>query len=258
MSDTHRQVGLERLGRGRYRVTNARGGEMVIGDGSSDDFTPVELLLAAVAFLFLVFAAPASQFQNDFLKDHRGFTASGITLYTILTTTPAGVGIFLAGRLADTRGRRGVATVGLLGGTTFLVLSYHASGVAMWGAHLVGVVVGSLTVAMGVYGPELFSTRHRARANGLIVTLGVAGSASGLLLVGVLADRLGSYGHAFSIAAIGPLLREKGQIFVGIDVIGDYLTEINVTSPTGIQELERFDGTNIAAKIWEAIERKRA
>ncbi len=55
-------------------------------------------------------------------------------------------------------------------------------------------------------------------------------------------------------AAIGPLLREKGQIFVGIDVIGDYLTEINVTSPTGIQELERFDGINAAEKIWEAIE----
>lgn len=57
---------------------------------------------------------------------------------------------------------------------------------------------------------------------------------------------------------IGPLLREKGQIFVGIDVIGDYLTEINVTSPTGIQELERFDGTNTAARLWEAIEAKRA
>ncbi|MEP3332528.1 glutathione synthase [Sedimentitalea sp.] len=56
--------------------------------------------------------------------------------------------------------------------------------------------------------------------------------------------------------AIGPLLREKGQIFVGIDVIGDYLTEINVTSPTGIQELERFDGVNIAEKIWQAIEAK--
>ncbi|MEY8838839.1 glutathione synthase [Cribrihabitans sp. XS_ASV171] len=55
-------------------------------------------------------------------------------------------------------------------------------------------------------------------------------------------------------AAIGPLLREKGQIFVGIDVIGDYLTEINVTSPTGIQELERFDGVNVAGRIWEAIE----
>ncbi|SDC49865.1 glutathione synthase [Ruegeria marina] len=57
-------------------------------------------------------------------------------------------------------------------------------------------------------------------------------------------------------ATIGPLLREKGQVFVGIDVIGDYLTEINVTSPTGIQELERFDGVNIAARIWEAIEAK--
>ena len=58
-------------------------------------------------------------------------------------------------------------------------------------------------------------------------------------------------------AAIGPLLREKGQIFVGIDVIGDWLTEINVTSPTGIQELERFDGVNIAEKIWQAIEARR-
>ncbi|MEX0318817.1 MAG: glutathione synthase [Ruegeria sp.] len=57
-------------------------------------------------------------------------------------------------------------------------------------------------------------------------------------------------------AAIGPLLKEKGQVFVGIDVIGDYLTEINVTSPTGIQELERFNGVNVAEKIWQAIEAK--
>jgi len=59
-------------------------------------------------------------------------------------------------------------------------------------------------------------------------------------------------------AAIGPVLREKGQVFVGIDVIGDYLTEINVTSPTGIQELERFDGTNAAERIWQVIEAKRS
>ena len=58
-------------------------------------------------------------------------------------------------------------------------------------------------------------------------------------------------------AAIGPLLREKGQVFVGIDVIGDWLTEINVTSPTGIQELERFDGVNVAGRIWDAIEARR-
>lgn len=58
-------------------------------------------------------------------------------------------------------------------------------------------------------------------------------------------------------AAIGPTLRERGLIFVGIDVIGGNLTEINVTSPTGIQELERFDGLNVAARLWEAIERRR-
>jgi glutathione synthase len=59
-------------------------------------------------------------------------------------------------------------------------------------------------------------------------------------------------------ARIGPLLREKGQIFVGIDVIGQWLTEINVTSPTGLQELEAFDNVNVTSKIWEAIEAKRA
>jgi glutathione synthase len=59
-------------------------------------------------------------------------------------------------------------------------------------------------------------------------------------------------------ARIGGVLKEKGQVFVGIDVIGDYLTEINVTSPTGIQELERFNGENIAGKIWDVIEAKRA
>ena len=59
-------------------------------------------------------------------------------------------------------------------------------------------------------------------------------------------------------ARIGPALRERGLIFVGIDVIGDYLTEINVTSPTGIQEINRLDGIRIEATIWDAIERRYA
>ena len=58
--------------------------------------------------------------------------------------------------------------------------------------------------------------------------------------------------------AIGPTLRERGLIFVGIDVIGNYLTEINVTSPTGIQEIDRFDDICIEAQIWDAIELRRA
>jgi glutathione synthase len=53
---------------------------------------------------------------------------------------------------------------------------------------------------------------------------------------------------------IGPELKARGLIFAGIDVIGDYLTEINVTSPTGIQEMKRFGGADGAALIWDAIE----
>ncbi len=59
-------------------------------------------------------------------------------------------------------------------------------------------------------------------------------------------------------AAIGPTLKERGFIFVGIDVIGRYLTEINVTSPTGIQEIDRFDGVSLEADIWDAIEARRS
>ena len=59
-------------------------------------------------------------------------------------------------------------------------------------------------------------------------------------------------------ATIGPHLKEQGLIFVGIDVLGDYVTEINVTSPTGIQEIGRLDGTNLAADIWDAIEARYA
>ena len=74
------------------------------------------------------------------------------------------------------------------------------------------------------------------------------------LHVGGRAEQIGLNARDREICdAIGPLLREKGQVFVGIDVIGDYLTEINVTSPTGIQELERFDGVNVAGAIWDAI-----
>ncbi len=54
--------------------------------------------------------------------------------------------------------------------------------------------------------------------------------------------------------AIGPDLKERGLIFVGIDVIGGFLTEINVTSPTGLQEINRFDNAKLEAKIWDAIE----
>jgi glutathione synthase len=57
--------------------------------------------------------------------------------------------------------------------------------------------------------------------------------------------------------AIGPALQQNGLIFVGIDVIGDYLTEINVTSPTGLQEIDRFDNVSLEGEIWDVIEARR-
>jgi glutathione synthase len=59
-------------------------------------------------------------------------------------------------------------------------------------------------------------------------------------------------------ARIGPSLRERGFVLVGIDVIGDYMTEINVTSPTGVREVKNFGGADIAALFWDAVERKRS
>ncbi|HVC51166.1 MAG TPA: glutathione synthase [Stellaceae bacterium] len=59
-------------------------------------------------------------------------------------------------------------------------------------------------------------------------------------------------------AAIGPTLREQGLVFVGIDVLGDYITEINVTSPTGIQEIARLDGNDLSRDLWDAIETRYA
>ncbi|WP_170427065.1 glutathione synthase [Ruegeria arenilitoris] len=94
-------------------------------------------------------------------------------------------------------------------------------------------------------------------AVGAINRVPAAGETRSNMHVGGRPEKIGLSDRDLEIcAAIGPLLKEKGQVFVGIDVIGDYLTEINVTSPTGIQELERFNGVNIAEKIWQAIEAK--
>ncbi|MFM5908747.1 MAG: glutathione synthase, partial [Novosphingobium sp.] len=78
---------------------------------------------------------------------------------------------------------------------------------------------------------------------------------------------VGGYAEATSLtpreeeicAVLGPELKARGLVFVGIDVIGGkWLTEINVTSPTGIVAIDRFNGTDTPAKIWDAIEVRHA
>ncbi len=76
--------------------------------------------------------------------------------------------------------------------------------------------------------------------------------------VGGRAERTGLTDREREICGrIGPELRRRGFLLVGIDVIGDFMTEINVTSPTGVREVARFGGADIAALFWDAVERKR-
>lgn len=162
-------------------------------------------LLAASTFLLSIFTAPASQFQNEFLREERGFSAVRIALFTICTNTPAGIGIVVGGRIADVSGRRRVGAVGLFVGVGATVAVFLSVGWPLWAWSVVAAVLGAATLpALGVYGPELFPTSLRGRANGFIALSGVMGSAAGLVAAGVLSDRLGGLGPALALLAAGP------------------------------------------------------
>ena len=86
-----------------------------------------------------------------------------------------------------------------------------------------------------------------------------AGEIRSNLAAGGTAEKTGLSARELEIcAALAPELKARGLVFVGIDVIGGHLTEINVTSPTGLVALDRFDGINSAGLIWDAIERRHA
>jgi len=94
-------------------------------------------------------------------------------------------------------------------------------------------------------------------AVGAINRVPAEGEARSNMHVGGRAEAIGMTAREHEICErIGPALKERGFIFVGIDVIGDFMTEINVTSPTGIREVKKFGGADIAELIWDAIEAK--
>lgn len=96
------------------------------------------------------------------------------------------------------------------------------------------------------------------RAAGAVARVPQAGEARANLHVGARAEKATLSARDQEICeTIGPELSKRGLLFVGIDVIGDYLTEINVTSPTGIQEIGRFDGVSLEAQLWDAFEARR-
>ncbi|HET6775211.1 MAG TPA: MFS transporter [Acidimicrobiales bacterium] len=164
-------------------------------------------LVAGSGFLLNVFMAPQSQFRNEFLRDERGMSAAVISLFVITTSTPAGIGIFAGGHLADTRGRRVVGATGISVGTVLIAASYIVQGPAMWVCALVGgIFAAALVPTITVYGPELFPTSLRGRANGLVSTAAMAGSVVGLSAFGRLETATGAFGRALAVLAVAPLV----------------------------------------------------
>jgi putative MFS transporter len=165
------------------------------------------VLLASGAFCWSVFIAPAAQFLNEFLRTERGFSGAGIALFVLAANTPGSIGIVLGGRLAERHGRRVIGAVGITGGVIFTVVAYLSWGWPLWLASVIAAMVGGIAVpALAVYGPELFPTELRGRANGGLQVVGVAGSSAGLLCAGWLADRVGGLGQAIALLAIGPAI----------------------------------------------------
>ncbi len=163
-------------------------------------------MLATVGAAASMFAAPASNFQNEYLRDERGFSGGRIGLYSTAVSTPVGIGVAVAGRFADRRSRRVIGAIGLFGGVVFAVVRYNAAGPLMWCAGVLSTVIGAATIpALGVYGPELFPTSRRGLANGLLTCVSVIGSVIGLWFVGEYSERWG-FGRTFAWLAIVPIL----------------------------------------------------
>ena len=172
------------------------------------------VMLAIGAFLWSLFLSPAAQFLNEFLRTERGFSGIVIAIFVLATNTPGGIGIVIGGKLADRHGRRVVGAIGIAGGVLFTVISYLSWGWPLWLASIAAAVIGAIAVpALAVYGPELFPTSQRGRANGGLQVVAVAGSSLGLLAVGWLADRVGGIGQAMAIVAIAPALLVLVVIF---------------------------------------------
>lgn len=163
--------------------------------------------IALVAVCANFFVAPASGFQNRYLDEVRGFDASTIALFTLVTATPAGIGLVVGGKLADVRGRRRLIAIAIPFATLLVLASFVVDGAPMWWAAFGGGFVGGIAYpALAVYRAELFPTGNRGRAAGMITAAALLGGIGGLQLVGRLLDRGSSYGEVIGLVALGQVV----------------------------------------------------
>jgi MFS family permease len=163
--------------------------------------------ICSVVFLTNIYIATASIFQNRYLKEERGYTAAQVALFTIITSSPATFGLIIGGRVADERGRRILGATLVPIGAFLLALSFSTSGATMWLVAIAGgLAFGISYPALAVYRGELFPTRTRGVAGGIIMTSALFGGIIGLVGGGWFLDANGSYGQVMMWLVIGPVI----------------------------------------------------
>ena len=163
--------------------------------------------ICSVVFLTNLYIATASIFQNRYLKDDRGYSAALVAVFTVVTSSPASLGLVLGGRIADERGRRILGTILVPIGAFLLALSFSVSGPLMWTVAILGGFAFGLSYpALAVYRGELFPTGVRGLAGGIIMTSALVGGSLGLIGAGRVLDSGVSYGTVMMCLVLGPLI----------------------------------------------------
>jgi len=165
-------------------------------------------LLGALAFLTNVFSAPSSQLTNRYLTDTHDYSNSEVALFRGITAgLPGVIGILIAGRLAESRGRRPVTIVALVVASLFQVAFFLGDGPLLWLMPSIAIVAAACAgLAIGTMDAEFFPTEVRGTSNGFLLVCGVAGSALGFFLATQLDDLVGGLGPAIALCAIAPLV----------------------------------------------------
>ncbi len=165
-------------------------------------------VLAGVGFMTNMLSAPSAQLMNKYLEDDRGYSNSGILGFRAATTgLPGFVGIVLAGRLSELRGRRPVAAAFLALAGMCQIGFFLSSGVWLYVFSILSVLAASCGgLAISTMGAELFPTEVRGTSNGMLLVVSVTGSAAGLVIAGQLSDSFGGIGRAIALCAVPTII----------------------------------------------------
>ncbi|MET0420914.1 MAG: MFS transporter [Acidimicrobiia bacterium] len=193
------------------------------------------LLLGLAAFLTNLFGAPSSQLTNRYLTNAHDFSNSSVALFRAVTLgLPGLIGVLLAGRLAESRGRRPVAIIGLVVATAFQMAFFLAGNdVILWVAPTIAIVAAACGgLALATLDAELFPTEVRGTSNGFLLVAGVAGSPGGLVVATQGRDPKGGLGPAHALCGIASL---TAAIFVVPRLPETASRDLDDVSPTELR-----------------------